>query len=127
MTNAVIISIFISLSLSCSSQTSSDLIIGEWTCYHKELEDGNTGEDYTLDGKPYSCDELTIRLSEDNVGWESMGDSEFRYQLNDSILTLGNRRYVVEKLNSEKLILRDLKSETSLISQGFRQKFRRIE
>jgi len=103
-------------------------LIGKWACYHKELEDGTTNNTDIFSGKKfkYSCDGLTIELKSNLTGWESMGELNFKYELKDSILTLGNRLYVVELLNKKELIIRDYKPDGLSIS-NFRQKFTKIE
>ena len=109
-------------------QNNSDDLVGKWKCYHKELEDGTTKSMDLFSGKEfeYSCDGLIINLKSDSTGWESLGEQSFKYELKDSILTLGNRFYVVELLSKKELILRDYEPDGLSIS-NFRQKFKRIE
>jgi len=106
----------------------SNELIGKWKCYHKELEDGTTKNTDLFSGEEfeYSCDGLIIELRSDFTGWESLGEQRFKYELKDSILTLGNRFYVVELLNKKEMIIRNYDPKGLSIS-NFRQKFKRIE
>ena len=106
----------------------SDTLVGKWQCYHIEQEDGATKTIALFSGKEteYSCNGLTLDLKSDGTGWESQGELTFKYELKDTVLTLGNRYYVVELLNEQELILRDYDpNEMSLFN--YRQKFKRIE
>ena len=107
-------------------QTSSNDLIGEWECYRKELEDGTTKSTDAFSGEEfeYSCDGLIVKLNSDSTGTESIGELNFKYQRNDSILSLGNRNYIIEKLTKTELIIRDHDSGGFNIS-NFRQKFRK--
>lgn len=109
-------------------QTNSNELIGEWECYHKELEDGTTKSTDLFSGEEfeYSCDGLSIKLNSDFSGTESIGGLKFKYVINDSILSLGNRNYVIEKLTKTELIIRDYNSEGFNIL-NFRQKFKKIK
>jgi len=117
---------FITCSIQLNAQGTDrlELLIGSWECYHKELEDGETGENRTLDGRPYSCDDLKITLGSDLTGTESSGGLEFKYSIKDSLLYLGNRVYVIEKLEKQKLILRDYDPDKVKLAV-FRRKFQK--
>ena len=115
--------------VSCHSlKFNSEKLIGKWECYHKELEDGTTKSTDLFSGEEfeYSCNGLILELKSDFTGWESLGEQTFKYELKDSILTLGNRSYLVELLNKEELIIRDYDKDGFSIS-NFRQKFKRIK
>jgi hypothetical protein len=100
---------------------------GKWECYHKEREDGSTESlDYRGPGFKLDCNGLIIELNPDYTASESIGGLSFKYELNDSILKLGNREYVIEKLTKNELVLRDYDPKgISLLN--YRQKFKRIE
>ena len=102
-------------------------LIGKWECYHKELEDGTTIST-DMDGKEfsYSCDGLIIDLKPDFTGTESYGGQNFKYKKNDSILTLGMRNYIIEKLTTKELIIREYDKDGFSFSI-FRTKFRKID
>ena len=105
-------------------QDNSDNLIGKWQCYHREFEDGTTtGID--LGGKEfeYSCDEITIELKSDLTGFDNTG-LKFRYQKKDSILTLGNRSYIIEELTNKELIIRDY-DPSGISTRFFRSKFKK--
>ena len=109
-------------------QSSSNDLIGNWKCYHIELEDGTTKSTDAFSGKEfeYSCEGLTLILKPDFTGTESIGGLNFKYQRKDSILSLGNRNYIIEKLTKTQLVIRDYDSNgTNLFN--FRQKFKRTE
>ena len=109
-------------------QDNSNDLIGQWECYHKELEDGTTKSTDLFSGEEfeYSCDGLIIELKSSFTGSESIGGLSFKYQRNDSILNLGNRNYIIEKLTKSELIIRDYNSDGINIS-NFRQKFKKKE
>ena len=106
----------------------SNKLVGKWECYHKELEDGTTKSTDLFSGEEfeYSCDGLIIELKSDFTGSESIGGLTFEYKKTDSILYLGNRNYLIEKLTKSELIIRDYDSDGTNIS-NFRQKFKKIE
>ena len=119
----------LSFLVSCLNlQNSSNDLIGKWECYHKELEDGTTKSTDLFSGEEfeYSCDGLIIELKSDFTGSESIHGLNFKYQRNDSILNLGNRNYIIEKLTKSELIIRDYNSDGIDIS-NFRQKFKKKE
>jgi len=109
-------------------QTNSNDLIGNWKCYHKELEDGTTKSTDAFSGEEfeYSCDGLTLILKPDFTGTESIGGLNFKYKRNDSILNLGNRNYVIEKLTKKELVIRDYDSNKTNFS-NYRQKFKKVE
>ena len=108
--------------------TNSNDLIGKWECYHKELEDGTTNSTDLFGGEKfeYSCSGLIIELKSDFTGSESIGGMSFKYERNDSILKLGNRKYIIEKLTKTELIIRDYNSDKINFS-NFRQKFKKKE
>ncbi len=109
-------------------QNDSEDLFGKWECYHKELGDGTTKSTDLFSGEEYeySCDGLIIELKSDFTGSESIGGLNFKYQRNDSILNLGNRYYIIEKLTKTELVIRDYDSDGTNIS-NFRQKFKKTE
>jgi len=124
-----LITIIIAFLTSCINlQGNSNDLIGKWECYHKELKDGTTKSVDAFSGEEfeYSCDGLIIELKSDFTGSESIGGITFEYKKNDSILSLGNRNYVIEKLTQTELVIRDYDSDGTNVS-NFRQKFKRIE
>lgn len=109
-------------------QNNSNNLIGKWKCYYKELEDGTTKSIDLFSGEEfeYSCNGLVIELKPDFTGLESFSGLNFKFQRNDSILRLGNRNYIIEKLTKTELIIRDYSSDGFNIL-NFRQKFKKIE
>ena len=105
----------------------SNELVGKWKCYHKELEDGTTkSTDFDGNEFEYSCGGLIIELKSDFTGSESIGGLNFKYKKNDSILKLGNRNYVIEKLTKTELVIRDYDSDRTNL-WNYRQKFKKIE
>ena len=116
------------LSSCLNLQDNSNDLIGKWECYHKEKEDGTTKSMDAFSGEEfeYSCDGLIIELKSDFTGSESIGGLNFKYQRNDSILNLGNRNYIIEKLTKTELIIRDYDNDGTNIS-NFRQKLKKTK
>ncbi|GGG41153.1 hypothetical protein GCM10011344_47540 [Dokdonia pacifica] len=115
--------------ISCqNSKNNSQDLFGKWKCHHKELEDGTTkSTDIFSDEEfEFSCNRLTIILKSDFTGSESLSESNFKYHINDSILTLGNRQYIIEKLTNTELIIRDYDSKQISLST-FRQKLKKVK
>jgi hypothetical protein len=123
-----IITISIIILTSCVGlKNVSNELVGKWECYHKELEDGTTkSTDFDGNEFEYSCRGLIIELKSDFTGSESIGGLDFKYKKNDSILNLGNRNYVIEKLTKTELVIRDYDSDGTNL-WNYRQKFKKIE
>jgi hypothetical protein len=125
----ITISIIILISCIGFKNISNDLV-GKWECNHKELKNGITKSTdlFSEEEFEYSCDGLIIELKSDFTGSHSIGDLNyfFKYKINDSILELGTRSYIIEKLTKTELIIRDYDSDGTNIS-NFRQKFKKIE
>ena len=123
-----IITISIIILTSCVGlKNVSNELVGKWECYHKELEDGTTkSTDFDGNEFEYSCSGLIIELKSDFTGSESIGGLNFKYKKNDSILNLGNRNYVIEKLTKTELVIRDYDSDGTNL-WNYRQKFKKIE
>ncbi len=112
-------------SFQLNAQISGELLTGTWNCYHKELEDGTTsGTDFMGQEFEYSCDGLTLELRDNGIGTESQGGLEFQFAVQDSLIQLGNRIYVIELLNKQELVLLDYDPEQMKLSV-YRQKFRK--
>ena len=123
-----IITISIIILTSCVGlKNVSNELVGKWECYHKELEDGTTkSTDFDGNEFEYSCSGLIIELKSNFTGSESIGGLNFKYKKNDSILNLGNRNYVIEKLTKTELVIRDYDSDGTNL-WNYRQKFKKIE
>ena len=126
-----IITISIIVLISCIGlKNISNELVGKWECYHKELEDGTTKstDSFSEEEFEYSCDGLIIELKSDFTGSQSIGDLNyfFKYQRNDSILELGTRSYIIEKLTNTELIIRNYDPKRINLS-NFRTKFKKQE
>ena len=109
-------------------QKDSNDLVGKWECHHMEKEDGTRKSTDAFSGKEfeYSCHGLILELNSDSTGTESLGGLKFKYVRNDSILKLGNRNYIIEKLNKSELVLRDYDLNGTNIF-NYRQKFKKID
>ena len=125
-TLTIIIITFLASNLNFQSNPND--LIGKWECYHKELEDGTTKSTDLFSGEEfeYSCNGLIIELKSDSTGTESIGGLNFKYQKKDSILYLGNRNYIIEKLTKTELVIKDYNSNGTNIF-NYRQKFKKTE
>jgi hypothetical protein len=109
----------------CHSQTNDLLILGKWKGVKKELKNGETGENYTSDGKPYS-NPMTISFNDDGTGYEEYGDEDFIYEIKDEYINIGNRTFVIEKLDKSELILLEFDKYTPNDPLATRLYFERI-
>ena len=91
------------VTFSCNSQNTAS-VEGTWKCIKKETKDGNDGSNLTFTGQPYTC-RVNITLLAQGNGIENNANEKFKYSLKDSILTLGNRQYIIEKLNKTTLVI----------------------
>ena len=116
------------LSSAMNLNNSTNELIGKWKCYHKELEDGTTKNTDFFSGEEieYSCDGLILDLKPDFTGSESIGGLNFKYIRKDSILSLGNRSYIIEKLTENELVFRDFDSDGTNL-YNYRRKFKKID
>ncbi|TRX50924.1 hypothetical protein FNH22_25055 [Fulvivirga sp. M361] len=112
------------LIFSCQPTSSTEIIYGSWEAYKKVLRNGETGEKYTFDGKPYRTS-LKFDLFEDGRGFEYSNNTEFQYSVRDSILILGNRNYIIENLDAESLILLEYNEDHPENPMAFRLFFKR--
>jgi len=103
-------------------------LLGIWTCFHKELKDGTTkSEDFDGNEFTLSCDGVSFKLSKGNNGIEYTHNSKFKYKITkDSILNLGNRKYIIEELTDSILVLRDYSAD-GLGIYVFRNKYRKTQ
>jgi hypothetical protein len=106
-------------------QDTSEYLFGTWECYHKELEDGTTTNVDPFSGKEfeYSCEGITLKLNSDATGIDGTG-IKFNYQKKDSILTLGTRKYIIEKLTNTRMVLREY-DPRGMSFKNFRTKFKK--
>ena len=127
MKNLIIFTLTILTSVFNLNNNTNELI-GKWECYHKELEDGTTKTTDFFSGEEteYSCNGLIIELKSDFTGMESIGGLSFKYKRVDSLLSLGYRDYIIEKLTENELIIRDYDSDGMNI-YNYRQKFKKID
>ena len=100
----LLFSIFVFISSQAQKKDNKGLIIGTWKGVKKELKNGETGENHTFDGKPYKTTEV-ITLKKDGTGIEYSLGLTFTYSFSGDILVLGNRKYLIEKLTGNELVL----------------------
>lgn len=92
------------LSMTCAAQTSNK-IVGKWVAYKKDWKNGETGENVTINNKPFPID-LTIQFNEDGTALESQSNLVADYVISDTTLILGNRQYIIETLENNCLVIR---------------------
>ncbi|MEP2935775.1 MAG: hypothetical protein ABJM06_14820 [Gilvibacter sp.] len=123
---SLILAIFILFSFQISNSLQEGLV-GTWECYHKEKEDGTTKSTDLFTGEEfeYSCNGLSLEFNSDFSGVESLNGLAFNYSLKDSILTIGNRTYILELLDDTEMVMRNYDPKGISLS-GFRTKFKRV-
>lgn len=100
---------------------------GKWTAYKKTLKDGSTGENITLNGTLFKANmDLYFR---DDISVEVLEGQyrvDVKYKRYNDTLEMGNRKYLIEKLNDEFLTLLEI-DKTLNSDIVFRLFFKRIE
>lgn len=119
------ISLFIAITVFAQSIENTDLT-GNWVCYKKTLKNGKTGENVTLNKKPF-VPNMTLEFLENNTLKITEGTytTEINYLLNDDRISFGNRKYLIEKATKSELILLEIKetfSDDFLYRRYFKKK-----
>ncbi len=104
----------------------SELLIGKWEGYKMDKRNGDTGEDITLDGKPYTT-ETILEFYGDGKGYDYDSDTYFRYFIENNIILMGNRFWEIEKITEEELILVEYDLEYGPSEFDFRSYFRKVK
>ena len=104
---------FIAFNLFAQSVENKDLT-GRWMCYKKTLKNGETGENVTLNKKPF-VPNMTLEFLDDNTLKVTEGayTTEIKYLLRDNKVSFGNRKYLIEKITKNELILLEIKDTFS--------------
>lgn len=97
----MLIGLSMSFFSSCSQNRSE--LDGKWVSMRVELKNGDTGEKYTLDGKPYNVGD-TLVFHNGKI-YEPKFQITSPYQLTENMLRLGNRKFIVEKISQRELVL----------------------
>lgn len=109
----------------CHPQSSEELLIGVWRGVKQELRDGETGEKYTLDGKPYKVNVL-LEFQNDGTVIDLVINEKFHFSVEDRLLNIGNRHYVIEKLTNNELVLLDFSKDDNENPFAFRIYYERV-
>jgi hypothetical protein len=95
------------VSSSSCSQSKSNGIEGKWRSTRIELKNGDTGEKFTLDGKPYAFGD-TLIVIDSKFATDSRSNLSYKYEILGSELRIGDRKYLIEKHTNSELILLDI-------------------
>ena len=118
------LSIFIILTCVQGQQKNVNSIIGAWKSIKKELKDGEAGDKMTFDGKPYTPN-MKICFDKDSVIVNQGGfEAKLDYVIRDSFLMFGTKKYLIEKLDKDDLVLLEIK--TGAFKVEFRRYFKKI-
>lgn len=114
----------IAILLNCSSTSSQKLndIVGKWQGYKKELL--NPKKSSSQD-KPIKM-ELILTIKDDGTVIENQGNQSVSYYLFDSLLVLGNRKYIIENVSKDEMIMIDVDEMTPNNPFLFRYYFKRL-
>ena len=80
---------------------------GSWESFKIELENGDDGSNITLNGQPFDGNDLIIRFINDNLAIynENNFPQEVSYSIKNDVLQIGALKYLIEKQNSDTLII----------------------
>ena len=117
----VVISILLNFGVALAQK--KDDLGGKWQGYKKELLKPRNGG---LDSKPIKI-ELILILRNDGTVIESQANQVVSYYLFDSLLVLGNRKYLIEKISKEELIIVDIDETAPNNPFMFRYYFKRLD
>jgi hypothetical protein len=121
----ILFSIAIGLVNDLKGQSFNKILIGTWKGIKQDLRNGETGEKYTLDGKPYSTDEV-LKFLPEGKGDDLTNKMSFVYSLNGKILTIGDRQYYIDKLTKTELILIEYSENDPENPMAFRTFYTRV-
>lgn len=60
-----------------------------------------------------------LKFNSDGTGKDLHDESEFYYEMKDTLLAIGSRLYILEKLTSDSLVIRDYEDNLILSSQRY--------
>lgn len=100
----VISTIFLVLLINCNQKTQDVSLSGKWVSVRVELKDGDTGERFTLDGKPYPFGDTLTFVNSNNVIDSGSGEVS-PYVVSGKTIKIGYRKFFIEKLTLTELVL----------------------
>lgn len=114
----------IALAISACSQSKPNKLIGRWAAVKVELRSGETGENLTWNKQPYPADD-TIHFIDERKVFETKGYFTSNYRLQGANLFWGNRKFLVEKLTENELVL--LADDDPTDSDPFRTYYSKVK
>lgn len=119
--------LFISSTSTFAQKVNVEFLSGEWSCYNRVLKNGETGENVTLNGKPFEPDMELIFSKNDKVTVkEGPAETEVLFILKKNLLKIGTREYKIEKLNKNELILLEVDKDNPYNELLFRRYFKKV-
>lgn len=85
-------------------QDQGTILTGKWVSVRVELQDGDTGERFTLDGQPYPVGDTLTFLNDRSVIDSGSGEVS-RFVVSGKTLKIGYRKILIEKLTLTELVL----------------------
>jgi len=92
------------------------LLIGDWIIEKSESVDG-TGPTEQINigsGEPSGKKSRRVTFKRDGSGYYHNLSTDFQYQIEDSLLSMGNREYKIIAIDRNKMVLEDLPTLYSL-------------
>jgi len=84
------------------------MIIGDWVSIKKETYEGGSGENMTINGKAYTIDiQFNFKLKNSVEVFEYGERVDVEYSLKGDVLQVGFRKYLIERLSKDELVLTD--------------------
>lgn len=124
MKSSFILLVVVLLQLSSyAQQNKKEVIRGYWISVKKELKDGQTGENVTLDGKPYKPNMKMNFVKDSIMVYQGGFEATLKYEIHDNYLVFGTKKYLIEELDKENMILSEVK--TGAFKVEFRRYFKR--
>lgn len=99
-------------------------IDGYWKSVKKELKNGEDGKNTTLNGEAYKPS-MELHFTKNKVVFSQGGPKiELDYEILEQYLYIGNRKYLIEKLDDTMLVL--LEIDDSPFSVEFRRYLKKV-
>lgn len=100
----IITAILLVLLINCNQKAQDVTLSGKWVSVRVELKDGDTGERFTLDGKPYPVGDTLTFVDSKNVIDSGSGEVS-PYKVSGKTLKIGYGKFFIEKLTPTELVL----------------------
>ena len=105
-------------------QDKANGLIGRWVSVRVELKNGETGEKYTYDGKPYPIGDTLVFVNDTQM-YDSRANFTSFYKKSGNVLYLGDRKFLIEKFKLAELVL--LENDDPLDTNPFRTYYSRVK